>query len=349
MDLTRTIVVAALLCTSLNAHATSFDCVKAVRPVERAICADPKLSAADSAMAAAYRADLQRLPSDAIGKLRVDQLQWLDWLQTICRVDDAQQTRLSAAKCMQPLYVKRTKLLRSAVSSSEDVLMLTRTTYLAFPSDAGATGMPTTYPGFDTLTAAWPEAQTDDADWAVWNKAMLAATQAIAKQAAGTSTTSTEWNAGDAAGNDAEAVTRILGIDQDRITTNTTIQLWRGAHPAESYGNTTWLLDAHRALRASDIFREDTPWQQALARACWQQLLDKVDRDGIYPELKGPDAPQLRDVVRSELNWHPEADGLRIDYPEYTVAPRFVHPDDSIVPWAVLKPYLQPSFTLPGK
>lgn len=43
----------------------SFDCASAKRPVEKAICADPKLAAADVALTQAYRQALQRLAADA--------------------------------------------------------------------------------------------------------------------------------------------------------------------------------------------------------------------------------------------------------------------------------------------
>jgi uncharacterized protein len=331
------------------ARAASFDCVKAMRPVERAICADPKLSAADTAMATAYRADLQRLPSDAIGKLRVDQLQWLDWLQTVCRVDDAQQTRRAAAECMQGPYDERTKLLHAAVTSSGDVLMLTRTAYLSLPwKDQAAYTESTQYTGFDTLIASWPEAQSEDADWAAWNKAVLAATQAIARQ--DTHSASTEWNPGDAANGDAQADTRILGMDgEGRITTQTSILQYRQYQLIPVYGDMTWLMQEHRALRASDVFRDGTPWADALAKACWEQLLKAVGKEDLFNQ-DGKGAGTLLGIVPNELHWHPEPEGLRIVYPGGAITPLSVGvPPDSIVPWDVLKPYLQPGFALPTK
>ncbi len=58
------------------AAAASFDCATARSPVEQAICADPKLSAADDQVAVAYRTALARLGESA-GIAKNAQRQWL--------------------------------------------------------------------------------------------------------------------------------------------------------------------------------------------------------------------------------------------------------------------------------
>jgi uncharacterized protein len=52
--------------------APSFDCTKATKPVEKAICADPELSALDADIAAAFKAALARVSIDAgaVARLR---------------------------------------------------------------------------------------------------------------------------------------------------------------------------------------------------------------------------------------------------------------------------------------
>ena len=71
---TATALTVLLACASC-AHA--FDCGKAQTAVEKAICADAKLRAADDAMAATY--DKLRAAADAAGKeaLKVSQLRWI--------------------------------------------------------------------------------------------------------------------------------------------------------------------------------------------------------------------------------------------------------------------------------
>lgn len=71
------LMAAWLLCAApLAAFAASFDCAKAGQPVERAICADPKLSMLDESLDKAYRAALAR-PDDGTGRLPAEQRAWL--------------------------------------------------------------------------------------------------------------------------------------------------------------------------------------------------------------------------------------------------------------------------------
>ena len=65
----------AALAFALASHSASFDCAKAATKVEKAICADPGLSRADSDMAAAWRAALAVTPTPA--SLRSEQREWL--------------------------------------------------------------------------------------------------------------------------------------------------------------------------------------------------------------------------------------------------------------------------------
>jgi len=51
------------LLVNVTAYAASFDCAKATTPQEKAICASPKLSAADDQITAAYKAALAQTPT----------------------------------------------------------------------------------------------------------------------------------------------------------------------------------------------------------------------------------------------------------------------------------------------
>ena len=60
-----------------QAGAASFDCAKAGTALEKAICANPKLSALDDELAGAYRAALSRLGEPGAAILRTGQRRWL--------------------------------------------------------------------------------------------------------------------------------------------------------------------------------------------------------------------------------------------------------------------------------
>src|SRR5262249_52329753 len=56
----------------------SFDCHKAKRAVEKAICTDPDLSRLDKDLDDAYRAALSRLDGKAAGRLRAEQRDFIN-------------------------------------------------------------------------------------------------------------------------------------------------------------------------------------------------------------------------------------------------------------------------------
>jgi len=95
-----------LALTVAPARAASFDCAKAGTTVERAICADPALSDADSALAAAFSDALAADPHPQT--VRSDQRTWVS------------QTRDKAAghDALLAAYVARTKDLRQAVQDA---------------------------------------------------------------------------------------------------------------------------------------------------------------------------------------------------------------------------------------
>ncbi|WP_168792426.1 lysozyme inhibitor LprI family protein [Paraburkholderia aromaticivorans] len=91
------IVLASLLIvasTSAFANGPAFNCARASTKVEKMICADPTLSAADSVNADLYREVLQA--SDNQNQTKQEQRQWLktrNACQTVQCIGDAYNTR----------------------------------------------------------------------------------------------------------------------------------------------------------------------------------------------------------------------------------------------------------------
>ena len=65
------------------AHAASFDCAKSRTGVEKAICADPKLSEYDERIAAAYKRELDEWNGAIRAYVRADQRHWLSEIRRI--------------------------------------------------------------------------------------------------------------------------------------------------------------------------------------------------------------------------------------------------------------------------
>ena len=345
-------LLALLLSTYTSSHAASFDCAKAVRPVERVICSDAKLSSADAAMAAAYRADLPRLSSAGIGLLRADQVQWLAWAQQVCKVDLPQ--RRAAAACLMPLYTDRTKQLRSAVSVRDGLTFLKRTQFLAEPvRPEEASGTPE-MPGFGTLQASWPRADTDDPAWIAWSAAgeahMLKMAGAGDEQgtAQGKRTLPFAWVDEMAEAQDTTIEAHLRSVEHGRVTTllSAATMVHGGPHPFEVSETMTWVLDAQRTLRAEDVFAGAT-WKHAVGALCWAQLQTWNAKSYLFPKVDGPDAADLQAVIGDPRNWTLEHDGLHISYPEYAISPRVATPEDAVLPWVELKDVLAVGFAAP--
>ncbi|SDG00261.1 DUF3298 domain-containing protein [Terriglobus roseus] len=357
----RNVWTALLLCGAFDcatAHAASFDCAKAKRPVERAICSDPKLSAADSAIGVSYRNDLSRLSSNSVGLLRVDQVQWLAYVQQLCRVNEPAVTRATAATCLKPLYDARIKQLRSAVGVRDGVAFLTRTQFLAeADAEGGNPNMPAgEHPGYGTLQATWPAADTDAEEWIAWSagvEAHMLKTAGAGQQQElinGTKRTLPKtWDDTMAAGADSQIKGVLRNVEHDRVTTViTAFGMGHGAaHPYETSETLTWLLKQKRALRAEDVFA-DASWKHRIGEMAWADLSARNKKEKfLYENIDGPQVKALQDVLSDVTNWTLEADGLHISYPDYTIAPRLYHPEDTVLSWTQLKPLLAKGFVTP--
>ncbi len=88
----------------VGAGAASFDCAKAAKLDEIAICANRDLDDADVEMATRYSMLLQLLPMGGAGALRDDQKAWLGWRQA-CGSD---------LTCLRAAYADRIGALKAA-------------------------------------------------------------------------------------------------------------------------------------------------------------------------------------------------------------------------------------------
>ncbi|MFT3896618.1 MAG: hypothetical protein QM719_02825 [Thermomonas sp.] len=98
------------------AHAASFDCAKARTGVEKAVCADPKLSEYDERIAAAYKRELDEWNGAIRTYVREDQRHWLSEIRRI----DANDSEIDAVcakgdlPCLRREYQLRTDELESS-------------------------------------------------------------------------------------------------------------------------------------------------------------------------------------------------------------------------------------------
>lgn len=299
-----------------------------------------------------YRDASGKLSSGSVGLLRADQVQWLAWVQQLCHADQASTFPANTAKCLLPLYSERIKQLRGSVVRRDGISFLTRTQYLAAPENQTPERGTSEHPGFGTLQASWPVADAADAQWIAWNKAVEMRAFAMAEGGDARKRPPTEsptWTAELAEQQDTQVVGQVKSLEHNRIAASLNIgTMGHGAaHPNEAFETLTWLLDSRRPLDTQDVFAQGSAWKPLVAAACWKALSTGEQKSSIYPEVNGPNAKQLQDVISATSNWTLEEDGLHISYPEYSVAPRVSPVDDTVIPWLQLKPVLASAFVAP--
>jgi uncharacterized protein len=93
-----------MLVPMLSAQAASFECAKARKVVERAICGDARLNRADSDLGELYQRLRQNLAAPAFAKVRQSQRRWLQLRDNTCPKAEPE--------CLLPLYQQRNAVLQ---------------------------------------------------------------------------------------------------------------------------------------------------------------------------------------------------------------------------------------------
>jgi uncharacterized protein len=337
----RGCVVTLLMAAAGLAQAASFDCTKAKTLQEKAICTNPKLSAADDELAAAYRTALAAATPEKKEAVRNEQRAWLHATADHC-VNSGLTPSTALAECLLDSYQARIQQLSNLPSASHGAFV-SRSIKLSWPDAPGESSELEETPGFGTLHATWLQSTIDTAEWQAWNRAVEAATQNLAaggheKKLSG------EWLKEWAAGSDFEVNASVDLVSQELVTTSIGLEgMGHGAaHPSEEGIEFNWLLKQERELRPEDVFRQDTDWEKKIEAYCSKQL-EQDDKEGLYDNWESA----LQKVVLNSQNWELDGKGLTIDFPEYTVSPRVYPVSPVMIPWTALKPLLQPSFTIP--
>ncbi len=344
----------------------SFDCSKAISPMEKAICSDKDLSAADVKLTAAYRQAIELMPAEAVANFRADQRLWLLALERGCQIAEVDEAKKDGkpqdvadtsvegkanlarmADCMKGAWDDRTDVLKHGYAKVDGVAFVTRSLLLLAPDsspDRTAVGGTEEFPGFGSLAVSWPEAVSNDPRWTAWNAALVRKLQM--GLAVDGKPFKPGWRESMAADTDSSLVGATPASRQGRVSVGITMNnMGHGAaHPNEAYLTFTWLLDKGRALTPQDVFKPGSAWKAALATYAWNDLSHGDKSEGLYETKDGAHAKALLDDLSDVDNWTLTERGLSLGWPEYTLAPRLYQLDDTVVPWAKLRPLLVPGF-----
>ena len=96
----------------------SFDCTKAAKPFEKAICGDEELSKADERLAKTYATAIGGLSEFALGQMRTSQREWLDYARRACTRDAVVLTEGTydewGLRCLRDIFNSRSRMLETS-------------------------------------------------------------------------------------------------------------------------------------------------------------------------------------------------------------------------------------------
>ncbi|GAA5011177.1 hypothetical protein FNZ56_00810 [Pseudoluteimonas lycopersici] len=117
MAILRALMFALLSLAGIaTAQAASFDCAKARTGVDKAVCADPKLSEYDERIAAAYKRELDEWNGAIRAYVRNDQRHWLSEIRRIDKNDSEIEANCAEGDlpCLRREYQLRTDEIESS-------------------------------------------------------------------------------------------------------------------------------------------------------------------------------------------------------------------------------------------
>jgi len=339
-------LLVALLLTSL-ASAQSFDCKLAQTPRERAVCADTRLSALDSEIAAAYKSLRAQLSPASAALVQSDQKEWLHWIDLVCPVN-GKGSASDQTRCLQNQYFTRAHDLEH-VAHIGNAVVFPRTRFLYKPGNVQPTNP--VDPGFGFGSLRWPQIDIRQPNpaYSTWNDAVKAraAQLAVGFSNANNATFDT---AVDPSGV-IDAYYTVEAANDRLIDTTFTdgTYPWGAAHPTANRTSFLWWLDQNRELTRNDIFWEDSGWQQKLVPLAIASLQSNSDlKNDLWKgdQLTKP----VQSTVPEPANWTITRDALSINFSEYAVGPYFIGMPQAHIPWSQLTPLLAHGFdpsTLP--
>jgi uncharacterized protein YecT (DUF1311 family) len=340
-----------ILAAGVVAHAASFDCAKVKTPQEKAICASPELSAADDQMAEAYRAVLAAAAPEMTAMVRNGQRAWIREMAVKCPSGASASLMESATSldgCLRDFEDSRTKALQHMVTKEGGVTFIWQSITLTAPdSKDNIPSAGEAKPGFGTMSASWPQSSAATPEWKAWNLAIRTAAQEMAARAhVGQGA---RWDPGWAQDMD-EQVSVSIGIVTNTLVTATVSSTWYGhgaAHENEDFMELNWLLNESHELRSSDVFRTGSGWDRVMADRCLEALNKQAGEDLRNQWLPSYFEKMLHDIVNTPSRWQLNASGLTITFEQGTVTCRACEADPVTIPWAELKPLLNPGFAIP--
>ena len=308
------------------AQAASFDCANAATSVERAVCADPGLSAQDEILAQAYATALGGLSAEAAAEVKKAQHAWLNYAARVCTKDAKPMEGdydEDGVACLNAVYIARMRALEA--SRFEDGFRFYPIDRYLVEFDPEAEEYSPYQTVADKHFATLKIDRTDEV--AVAFNAMIddmrkGITDFFIKGGLDIAPGDTST--------DYEITTSVAAIEPHRIGLRTTGS-WYGhgaAHPNYWVSYAHFLIEEKRALVASDIFQGEG-WQKTLGALVMSGLKTQLE-DGLWDNLDNDVTQWSADPSR----WDFGEDGVIVQFQPYEVTAYAAGAPQVLISWS---------------
>lgn len=306
-----------------QAAAASFDCSKANKPIEKAICATPPLSTADEQLGKDYARLLGEVPASLKPIVQKSQRSWLAYLPLNCSSDGrgAIKDMSQFTQCLQSEYGQRITALKAQPQNVGPFRLLTSAEYQAMPSSS-------TDPEFFPVVAH--------------SKSVSIVYGGDEKEAERLNAWLQSLASGNNAGwNDPEVS---VSFDVRLTTVNAVIASATlssdffgvgAAHPIATSSSRHLVLSTGKPLTARDVFLSNT--RNQLTNLVWTDLKKKLGNDLMVDKKS-----DLTKLIEDPARWSFAADGLTFNFNVYEVAAYVMGPQDITLPWPSIRTLLTP-------
>jgi len=311
-------VALALLAGSTCASAASFDCAKAKRLTEVAICANPELSELDSLLGRHYQNAMDALDPAAAARLKASQLSWLRYVNLVCLAHTPAGSKLLLNEsCMEREYRDRMDRLDEAGVRLGNFVLTRIDKYEAFPNEPGDSSG-----GHEDMTVrhvGYPRIEGGGPAVAAWNRAQ--AKPFVLEKPREATDVDIDFAVGCA---NAE----MLSLEQTSYEYDHGLPHGRFSTTAV----TVVLHPAIRPLQASDLFAPGSGWESKLPALFWKTYLRSDS-----PNIRNEDL--IRETAADPSRWILTSEGLRISFSAYEGG-SYITPGPITVKWSALQPML---------
>ena len=309
-----------------STFAASFDCASpsVTRPADKFICANPAISALDEQLVAVFNQTRAQLSESSAQSFIAGQRSWLAYWPRLCSKDGRgrQFDKAEGAQCLKEEYARRIAELK--LNTFEDMVLYKVGKYSAVnpsknvPDYAKFVGHTLVYPQLESRALS-PEKLASTNQLNAW-------ILGIVRRA------NIDFN-------DADVETGLdVSLESTSADLVSTLEVYYmngfGPHPNGAAYRSHFIKSKGRPLVAGDIFKGND-WINPIGQEIFRGLKRSSGDMLLINQAK-----DLMPLIAKTNAWHFTRNGLMFEFNPYEVAAYAAGPQEMLVSWATLMPYL---------